>query len=296
LGDLPTAPGPHEAFFRNTLTTTGTSAHLGEWELCKVGTRDAISDRDRLVNALLKEFDAHFQNEQYVILAVADYRTWQSVDVSSSEKSNLVALEKQWGVAVPPILGIATSFHLVKKCYFDIPAEKRSSDITYFVNFYRGLCSDEGALKSIRTYAAIVLLCSGDTADAERSISFLNLIVGALRTRLTWDGIRRHLIGKEDMDPETLPFEKLAHEWSQIKARRRWSKAEKRKERKDVGCQKKRRKVATEVVRDGLAALLEKDSDTSSSSGSSSSSASSSSSSSGSSSSDSSSSSSSDEG
>jgi Mg-chelatase subunit ChlI len=94
----------------------------------------------------------------------------------------------------------------------------------------------------VRMFAACILVSSASSADAERSISFLNLIIGALRTRLTWAAIRTHLIGREDIDPKTFPLSKVVDKWGET-PRRRCMQGEKRKERKDKGVLRKTRKV-----------------------------------------------------
>ena len=202
--------------------------------------------------------EARFANQWYAHLRVADFQTWKDCVVTKAEESSLVAIERQWGDAVPGLVGIVNQFHSLKKRFFgDEKNREKVNDEPFCIQFYECVCSDVEESMCVRMFAACILVSTASSADAERSISFLNLIIGSLRTRLTWDAIRTHLIGREDIDPKTFPLGKVVSKWGET-PRRRCTQVEKRKERKDKGLLRRKRKVMDyNHCDDGLKTILE---------------------------------------
>ena len=72
-----------------------------------------------------------------------------------------------------------------------------------FVKFWQGVVANTNLPLALRHYAVAILLSYPSSCDAERAISMLNRVVTALRDSMSWSNIRMHLIGAEDINPDS---------------------------------------------------------------------------------------------
>ena len=254
LGKLQGSMGLHERALRGSVTKNSNGkAVLGEWVLSATDVIGADQCKQRLLTNLLKELDAHFQNNAYTHLGVADFRGWAGVEVTEQEIGWIIRTEKLWGVAVPELLGCHRIFHLAKSRYFALSDEERKmiSTSAGFASFWGGLCADPTVPDTLRHYAACILLACPSSCDAERAISTLNRIVTALRNRMSWGSVRMHLIGAEDVDPDGYPYELVATSWGAQKIRRRKASQNMRKTRSDKGKEGRKKKLKGHVLGPG---------------------------------------------
>ena len=126
---------------------------------------------------------------------------------------SVVAVEERYGNAVPGIIGAWHQFGRAKEFFFASSKEDQEKACTAsgFLLFWSALVSSKQFAMCLRLYAAIIVLACPSSADAERAISALNSIATALRSSMSWDSIRIHLIGKQDTpDPQEFPVASVA--------------------------------------------------------------------------------------
>ena len=152
------------------------------------------------------------------------------------------------------VIGAWHQFGRAKDFFFASSNEDQEKACTAsgFLTF--AVVSNKQLAMCLRLYAAIIVLACPSSADAERAISALNSIETALRSSMSWDSKRMHLIGKQDTpDLQEFLVACVASAWAAAKSgdRRRFQTC-KRNTRSDKG---KKRKVLVykPVMTEGMA-------------------------------------------
>ena len=246
LQGLQTQNGPYtQAFLASaTVNNEAKAVHLDGQQLSTQKANTGWPAAKQLRHALLKEISHIFENQLYVDMAVADPRCWTANTVTDSEKQSVVAVEERYGKAVPGLIGAWHQFGKAKEIFFASSKEEQEKACTAsgFLLFWSAVVSNKQFAMCLRLYAAIIVLACPSSADAERAISALNSIAIALRSSMSWDSIRIHLIGKQDtLDPQDFLVASVASAWAAAKSgdRRRFQ-TRKHKTPSDKG---KKRKV-----------------------------------------------------
>ena len=118
------------------------------------------------------------------------------------------------GVGIPTVIGCGNvigawhQFGGAKENFFASGKEDQEKVCTApgFLMFWCVVMTNKQFAICLRLYVAIIVLACPSNADAKRAIFALNIAI-ALRSSLSWDSIRMHLIGKQEtLDPQQRPL------------------------------------------------------------------------------------------